>query len=170
VVTVFAVLAAGILVSGIGVVAFRRPIYNALSLVINMLGLAGLFLLLNAQFLFAAQIIVYAGAVMVLFVFIIALLNPQADIQLTRPAGRWQLMFALVFGVIFAGMLVALFSHSAVTGRPGQLTPAVIDRAGNVQSTGAALYTDFLLPVEVTSVLLLVAAVGAVYLALRRVK
>ena len=167
-VTVFAVLAAGILVSGIGVVAFRRPIYNALSLVINMLGLAGMFLLLNAQFLFAAQIIVYAGAVMVLFVFIIALLNPQADIRLTRPGGQW--IFGVVFGVIFAGLLIALFSHSAITGRPGQLTPAVIDRVGNVQSTGAALYTDFLLPVEVTSVLLLVAAVGAVYLALRRVK
>ena len=72
----FAILAAWEFLTALGVVAFRRPIYNALSLVGNMLGLAVLFLMLNAQFLFAAQIIVYAGAVMVLFFFIIALLNP----------------------------------------------------------------------------------------------
>ena len=89
---------------------------------------------------------------------------------LPRRVAGWVGAGSVGLGFIFAGLLVALFSHSAITGRPGQMTPAVIDRAGNVQSTGAALYTDFLLPVEVTSVLLLVAAVGAVYLALRRVK
>src|SRR5207248_107638 len=77
----FAIVAAWELVTAVGVVAFRKPMYNALSLVANMLGLAVLFLMLNAQFLFAAQIIVYAGAVMVLFVFIIALMNPEADIS-----------------------------------------------------------------------------------------
>jgi NADH-quinone oxidoreductase subunit J len=82
----FAIVAAWELVTAVGVVAFRKPMYNALSLVANMLGLAVLFLMLNAQFLFAAQIIVYAGAVMVLFVFIIALMNPEADISF-RPRG-----------------------------------------------------------------------------------
>lgn len=165
-VIVFALLAGWLLVTAIGVVAFQRPIYNALALVANMLGLAVVFLLLNAQFLFAAQIIVYAGAVMVLFVFIIALLNPQGDLTLGRGRGEWA--FGAVFGVIFAGLLVALLANRNLTGRTGSFTPEVINHTGNVQSIGTALYTDFLLPVEVTSILLLVAAVGAVYLAIRR--
>ncbi len=167
-VALFAVVAAWVAVSGVGVVAFRRPIYNALALVANMLGLAVLFLLLNAQFLFVAQIIVYAGAVMVLFVFIIALLNPAADIKLTRPGGEWA--FAILFGGIFAALLLALLPGRAPTGTAGRFTPEVINQTGNVQTTGRALYTTFLFPVEVTSVLLLVAAVGAVYLARRKEK
>lgn len=164
----FAILAAWEFVTALGVVAFRRPIYNALSLVGNMLGLAILFLILNAQFLFAAQIIVYAGAVMVLFVFIIALLNPAPEITLERRGTEW--IWGAVFGVIFAALLGALLFNRGLTGRPGNLTPEVINAVGNVQSTGTALYTKFLFPTEVTSVLLLVAAVGAVYLALRRIR
>ncbi len=167
-VVTFAVLAAWELVTAVGVMAFRRPIYNALALVANMLGLAVLFLLLNAQFLFAAQIIVYAGAVMVLFVFIIALLNPPVDISLSRPSMEWA--YGLVFGVVFAGLLLALLYNRDLTGQPGPFTPQVVNAFGNVQILGAVLYSRFLLPVEVTSVLLLVAAVGAVYLALRKVR
>jgi len=163
----FAVLAVWEVVTAVGVVAFRRPIYNALALVANMLGLAVLFLLLNAQFLFAAQIIVYAGAVMVLFVFIIALLNPGIDITLARRPTEWG--FAALFGVIFGGLLIAILSTRALPGKSGPDTPEAINAAGNIQSIGKVLYTTFLLPVEVTSVLLLVAAVGAVYLARRRV-
>ncbi|TME56096.1 MAG: NADH-quinone oxidoreductase subunit J [Chloroflexi bacterium] len=164
----FAILAAWELVTAAGVVAFRKPIYNALSLVANMLGLAVLFLMLNAQFLFAAQIIVYAGAVMVLFVFIIALMNPEADISFSPSGTEW--IYGVVFGGIFAALLGALLFNRGLTGRPGPFTPAVIDAAGNVQAVGTALYTTFLLPVEVTSVLLLMAAVGAVYLAMRRIR
>jgi NADH-quinone oxidoreductase subunit J len=164
----FAILAAWELVTAAGVVAFRRPIYNALSLVANMLGLAVLFLLLNAQFLFAAQVIVYAGAVMVLFLFIIALMNPVSDITLGRRGNEW--IYGAVFGLIFAALLGALLFNRGLTGRPGAFTPEVINATGNVQSTGIALYTRFLFPVEVTSVLLLIAAVGAVYLAVRRIR
>jgi len=164
----FALVAAWELVTAAGVVAFRKPIYNALSLVANMLGLAVLFLMLNAQFLFAAQVIVYAGAVMVLFVFIIALMNPESDVALPRRGSEW--IYGAVFGVIFAGLLVALLFNRGLTGRPGTLTPEAIAAVGNVQTVGIALYTKFLFPVEVTSVLLLIAAVGAVYLAMRRIR
>jgi NADH-quinone oxidoreductase subunit J len=164
----FALLAAWEFITALGVVAFRRPMYNALSLVGNMLGLAVLFLMLNAQFLFAAQIIVYAGAVMVLFVFIVALLNPASEIALERRASEW--IWGALFGVIFAALLGALLFNRGLTGRTGNLTPEAINAVGNVQSTGTALYTKFLFPVEVTSVLLLVAAVGAVYLAMRRIR
>jgi NADH-quinone oxidoreductase subunit J len=164
----FVILAAWELLTALGVVAFRRPIYNALSLVANMLGLAVLFLTLNAQFLFAAQIIVYAGAVMVLFVFIIALLNPTSDIELGRRGTEW--IWGAVFGIIFAVLVAALLFNRELSGKLGTFTPEVINAAGNVQTIGIALYTRFLLPVEITSVLLLVAAVGAVYLALRRIR
>jgi NADH-quinone oxidoreductase subunit J len=164
----FAIVAAWELVSALGVVAFRRPIYNALSLVANMLGLAVLFLMLNAQFLFAAQIIVYAGAVMVLFVFIIALLNPVSDITLGRRGSEW--IYGAAFGLIFAALLLALLFNRGLSGKLGTATPEAINTVGNVQSIGIALYTRFLFPVEVTSVLLLVAAVGAVYLAVRRIR
>jgi NADH-quinone oxidoreductase subunit J len=162
----FAILAAWLLVTGVGVVAARRPIYNALFLVANMLGLAVTFLVLNAQFLFAAQIIVYAGAVMVLFVFIIALLNPEIDVTVGRSRG--ELVLGALFGAVFAGLLIVLLANRDLGGRRGPYTAEAINHAGNVQTTGTALYTIFLLPVEVTSLLLLVAAVGAVYLAMRR--
>jgi NADH-quinone oxidoreductase subunit J len=164
----FALVAAWELVTAIGVVAFRKPMYNALSLVANMLGLAVLFLMLNAQFLFAAQIIVYAGAVMVLFVFIIALMNPEADISFIPRGSEW--IYGIVFGGIFAMLFGALLFNRGLTGRPGTFSPEVIATAGNVQTVGTALYTTFLFPVEVTSVLLLIAAVGAVYLAMRRIR
>jgi NADH-quinone oxidoreductase subunit J len=167
-VVLFALLAAWEVATAVGVIASRRPIYNALALVGNMLGLAVLFLILNAQFLFAAQIIVYAGAVMVLFVFIIALLNPQIDMTLARRPSEWG--FAVVFGVIFAGLLVAILSTRALPGKAGPYTPEAVNAAGNIQTIGKALYTSFLLPVEVTSFLLLVAAIGAVYLAKRRIQ
>jgi len=164
----FALVAAWELVTAAGVVALKRPLYNALSLVGNMLGLAVLFLMLNAQFLFAAQVIVYAGAVMVLFVFIIALLNPVSDIALPPRGIEW--IYGAVFGVIFAALLGGLLFNRGLTGRPGALTPEVINATGNVQTVGIALYTTFLFPVEVTSLLLLIAAVGAVYLAMRRIR
>ena len=164
----FAIVAAWEIVTAAGVVGFRRPIYNALSLVANMLGLAVLFLMLNAQFLFAAQVIVYAGAVMVLFVFIIALINPESDVALPRRGTEW--IYGAVFGVIFAALLVTLLFNRGLSGRPGTLTPEAIAAVGNVQTVGIVLYTTFLFPVEVTSVLLLIAAVGAVYLAMRRVR
>jgi NADH-quinone oxidoreductase subunit J len=164
----FAIVAAWELVTAAGVIGFRRPIYNALSLVANMLGLAVLFLMLNAQFLFAAQIIVYAGAVMVLFVFIIALLNPTHEMALERRGTEW--VYGVIFGVVFAALLAALLYNRGLTGKLGSFTPEAISAVGNVQSIGTALYTRFLFPVEVTSVLLLVAAVGAVYLAMRRIR
>src|SRR5947209_14877144 len=95
----FALLAGLAVSSGLGVVMNRRPLYAALSLVVNMLSLAVIFLMLSAQFLAAAQVIVYAGAVMVLFVFVIALLNPGLERGLVHD--RRQLGFAAVVGAAF---------------------------------------------------------------------
>ena len=162
---VFALIA---VVCGINVVIQRHPISSAISLIGVMGSLAVLYLLLGAEFIAAAQVIVYAGAVMVLFVFIIALLNPVSDLSLGRRGSEW--VWGAVFGVIFAVLLAALLYNRGLTGKPGTFTPEAISAVGNVQTIGTALYTRFLFPVEVTSVLLLVAAVGAVYLAMRRIR
>jgi len=105
----------------------------------------------------------------VLFVFIIALMNPVSDVTL-GPARGGEWVYGIVFGVIFAALLGVLLVNQGLTGRSGPFTPDVINAIGNVQSVGTALYTTFLFPVEVTSVLLLIAAVGAVYLAMRRIR
>jgi NADH-quinone oxidoreductase subunit J len=170
VVIFFTVIAAVAVLAGVGVVAFRTPLYNALALVVNMLALALLFLLLNAQFLAAVQIIVYAGAVVVLFVFIIAVLSPGPDIVIARLGGsRWA---GILFGILFAAPLLAILAtrHDLITGKAGEFTPERVNALGNVQATGRALYTTFLFPFEATSLILLVALVGAVYLGKRTIR
>ncbi len=178
---------AGVLaaLSALGVVFSPQPLYSALSLVLTIGALAVIFLALNAQFLFVVQLIVYAGAVMVLFVFIIALLSPEAE-------DRVRVDFRFVIGAVVAlGITVAMtvaarngitFNASNVF-RAQQIGQAsdpyhafafdqsdigTVNTAGNVQVVGGQLFTTFLLPFEITSLLLLVAVVGAVYLTRRR--
>jgi NADH-quinone oxidoreductase subunit J len=170
---VFGIAAVMAFLGAAGVVLSRRTIYSALSLVTNMIALAVLFLLLDAQFLAAVQVIVYAGAVMVLFVFIIALLAPGAE-EMLRPLE----LRVLVGGIAAIGftLLVARLALNGITvsaggrfhGGLGPFSPAAVNAHGQVQSLGEQLFTTFLLPFEVTSLLLLVAAVGAVYLSRHR--
>jgi NADH-quinone oxidoreductase subunit J len=167
-------------VSGLGVVLARKTIYSALSLVLTVGMLSVLFLLLNAQFLFAVQLIIYAGAVMVLFVFIIALLNPDAE---ERPTLDWRAMVGLA-GIGAVTILVFVAARNGITFndkgfRAAQVgagndpyhtfafPPDAVNAAGNVQTVAGQLFTTYLLPFEVTSLLLLVAAIGAVYLTRR---
>ncbi|MEA2682057.1 MAG: NADH-quinone oxidoreductase subunit [Chloroflexota bacterium] len=157
----FALLAGLSVSSGLGVVLNRRPLYAALSLVVNMLSLAVIFLMLSAQFLAAAQVIVYAGAVMVLFVFVIALLNPAREEALVSDPR--QLLFGAVVGLGFA--LVAGIGFLGLTqGFGGSTDLGSGVSLGSIQSLGRALYQDFAYPFEATSLVLVVAAVGAVYL------
>lgn len=157
----FALLAGLAVSSGLGVVLNRRPLYAALSLVVNMLSLAVLFLMLSAQFLAAAQVIVYAGAVMVLFVFVIALLNPGREENLVHDPR--QLAFVAALGILFT-LVAAIGFLGATQGFGGSADLASGVSLGSIQSVGHALYQDFAFPFEATSLVLVVAAVGAVYL------
>src|SRR5579863_2447321 len=138
----------------------RHPINSALSLVVVMSSLAVLYLLLGAEFLAAAQVIVYAGAIMVLFVFVIMLLNAGAEIRRGRSWMAQLLGLPLVF--CFMG-LMAYFVQ--------QFFPGVAEvhfgafRGGTALDVGRSLFTQFLLPFEVVSVLILIAILGAVVLA-----
>lgn len=156
---IFLVLAAISVVAGVCVVAFRQPIKSVLALVVVMLALAILFLLLDAQFVFIVQVIVYAGAVMVLFLFVVALLGPVRE-AITQRLGRRHLALALIVAVVFFGMLFEIL------GGAGFRSPKRADLStfGSIQSIGAGLFGPFLYPFELTSVLLVVAAIGAIYL------
>jgi NADH-quinone oxidoreductase subunit J len=123
-----------------------------------MLALSVLFLLLSAQFVFAVQVIVYAGAVMVLFLFVVALLGPVRE----RHRGGLRLHWGLsvLVALLFFGVLWAMVS--GVRFRAPQT--ADLSMFGSVQEIGIGLFTKYLFPFELTSVLLLVAAVGAIYL------
>ena len=143
---------------GIGVISFRQPIRSVLSLVVVMVALSVLFLLLSAQFIFVAQIIVYAGAVMVLFLFVIALLGPAKEMGKSRL--RFQAPLSALFVLALFGLLWAMLQ--GVQYRQPEQTD--LNVFGTVQSIGIGLFTKFLYPFELTSLLLLVAAIGAIYL------
>ncbi|SRR6266545_3056886 len=155
---VFWTMAAVAVLSGLGVIASRQPVRSVLSLVAVMLALSVIFLELSAQFVFAVQVIVYAGAVMVLFLFVVALLGPMREGRGTRLRFQWglSLLVALVFGAFVYAQLQGIGFRA-----PDEMD---IDVLGTVEQIGAELFTTYLYPFELTSILLLVAAVGAIYL------
>jgi NADH-quinone oxidoreductase subunit J len=160
----FAILAALVLGSAVGVLVKRNPIHAALFLVVNLASVAGLFLTLGAEFLAAAQVIVYAGAIAVLFVFAIMVLIPGKEETGPDPLHRERLVTVPLVGIFL--VLVALVLRSTML-RGGGAAQAV---PGGVQAVGRLLFTDYLFPFEVTSLLLLVAIVGVMALAKRRVR
>jgi NADH-quinone oxidoreductase subunit J len=156
----FLVFAAIALISAVNVVLQRHPIASALSLIGVMGSIAVLYLLLGAEFIAMAQIIVYAGAVMVLFIFVIMLLNAGQEVRRGR---SWTAQLlgipALVAFVGLIGFFIQRGFANAGFVKFGTFT------GGSAQSVGLALFTDYLLPFEVTSVLILVAILGAIVLA-----
>jgi NADH:ubiquinone oxidoreductase subunit 6 (subunit J) len=164
----FLFFVAGILAIGgaLGVVLLRNPFYSVLALVGHLIALALLFLLLRADFVAAAQVVVYAGAVMVLYVFVVAYIG-SADEPL-RPAST---SATGVFGPVFAGVLFIEIAIAVIGSGLSALDTRGADIGsgfGSPGQIGQALLTKFLLPFEAASFLLLVAAVGAVVLARKR--
>ena len=166
----FFVAAIGAVAGALGVVLLQNPFYSVLSLVGHLLGLAVLFLLLYAEFLAAAQVVVYAGAVMVLYLFVVAYIG-GADEPL-RPEGGGVAVFGPLFALAIAVELCIAFVASGLqaldTRGPDVARAGEADPFGSPGAIGELLLTDFLLPFEAASFLLLVAAVGAVVLARRR--
>jgi NADH-quinone oxidoreductase subunit J len=160
-IAIFFVAAAMAVAGGIGVIAFRQPIRSVLSLVVVMIALSILFLLLSAQFIFVAQVIVYAGAVMVLFLFVIALLGPAKEIAKGRL--RFQTWLSALFVLALFGLMWAMLQGAQYR----QPDKADLNAFGTVQSIGIQLFTTYLYPFELTSLLLLTAAIGAIYLSRR---
>ena len=171
---VFVLAGAVCIVGALGVVLNANPVHAALSLVATLFGVAVLFLAQDANFLAAVQIIVYAGAIVVLFLFVLMLLGVDRAEDLSIDAlGRGQRVAAGIVGLgILALPLLALASTGgeATGARPPTTAPNAIDKTTpDINQLGESLFTTYLLAFELTSVLLVIAVVGAVVLA-RKVK
>ncbi len=160
---VFSVIA---IASALNILLQRNPMYGALSLIGTLLSLSALYLTVRAQFIAAIQIVVYAGAIMVLFIFVIMLLNvPKEQPQIEKQKGLRYL------AIPFAGALIAETFYVA-SRLPSRTLPPVVSTVADqavdtTWSIGVGLFTSYLLPFEVTSVLILMAVVGAMVLARR---
>lgn len=156
----FLVLALVAIISALGLLASRNAIYAALFLVLNFMTVAVFFLLLNAPFIAVAQVSVYTGAIMVLFLFVIMLLGAEraGEVQ----AIRWQIPLAITLGVV-----LLLEAGYIILEQRGMLPPVTTQLPvdfGSPAQVGTALFSNYLLPFEITSVLLLVGMVGAIVL------
>jgi NADH-quinone oxidoreductase subunit J len=161
----FLVVAVAAIAAAAGVVILRNPVHSALSLVGTLFCVAILFLSLGAEFLAAVQVLVYAGAIMVLFLFVITLLNP---LRLEAPDRlRNQALAAGVLALVLMAEMWFVIQSGVLAAVPATAPPLPTD-GSNVQALGLSLYSTWLVPFEMASVLLLVAIVGAVVLGRRQ--
>jgi NADH-quinone oxidoreductase subunit J len=161
----FFIFSSGSVCSALLVVTRRNPIISALYLIVNFFCLAGLYLTLHAQFIAVIQILVYAGAIMVLFVFVIMLLNLD-DKHGLRDAFSWKKVFAV--GLSF-GILMELIYILWIKNGTQSIEMVHATQVGTVEAIGSVLFTRLLFPFEVTSLLLTAAIVGAIILAKKRI-
>jgi len=169
---VFACAAIMVLAGAFGVVLRSNPVHAALSMILTLFGVAVLFVSREANFLAAVQVIVYAGAIVVLFLFVIMLLGvDRAENLRTEPLGKIQRPLALVLGLgVFAVLATAVVrGRDTLKFKGDGLTPATLDQPdGNIRQIARSIFGDYVVAFEITSVLLIVAVVGTVVLARKR--
>jgi NADH-quinone oxidoreductase subunit J len=170
---VFWILAVISVLTGLGVVLHRNPIRSALLLVLNFVCLAIFYVFLNAQVLATLQILVYAGAIMVLFLFVIQLLNLGGELNPTDPLVGQRLVGVILGAGLLAGLGAAIYyatGHPGPAMTPGASRVAAAEQAGisQIQIIGYDLFTKYVYPFELTSVLLLVGVIGVMILTKRR--
>lgn len=162
---VFILFGAIAILAALGVIGLRNPVHSALCLAVVFISLAALYVILNAPFIAVAQVMVYAGAILILFLFVIMLLSPEAERGIgALKSQRW---LAGIFGLALVAEIAIAIGQAAAPASGG-FTPEKLAAIGDTQAIGAALFTDFLLPFEITSLLLLVAVVGVIVLAKTR--
>lgn len=161
---IFCYFAAAILTLSGMAVTLRNPVHCVLLVLLMFFHMAGIYLTLNAEFLAAVQIIVYAGAILVLYLFVVFLVNLKTDARTPR------LNTSRPIGGVIALLLFALLLYgipSFKLGTPGKWSMAALREVGNTKALGIELFTTYLLPFEITGIILLVAVVGGIVLARR---
>jgi len=150
-----------IALASILVVTLRNPIYSALSLLIMFFHVAGLYVTLHAEFLAAVQIVVYAGAILVLYLFVVMLLNLKQDERYHR---QWPVAGLIGLALVIEGLVLTI--AKGLTAPPAPITKeTAVEGLGNTEALGDVLYSTYLFPFEVASLILLVAMIGAIILA-----
>ena len=161
----FAVL---VLAGGVSTIIQRNAVHSAISLIVSLIGVAGLYLLQQAEFLFAVQIVLYVGGIMVLFLFVIMLVNLDQAAKERQFNRQWWVALASVAAV---GAEIAYFMRRGASAFQVAKEPAAarVAAEGNTEQIASALMSQYLLPFEIVSVLLLVAIVGSVVMAKKRI-
>jgi NADH-quinone oxidoreductase subunit J len=162
----FLIVAFVAVIASLSVIMCKNPINSALSLVMTFFCLATFYVMLDAPFMAVTQVIVYAGAIMVLIIFVIMLLNIRIE---TVKRSSHGVLAGTVLGVFVLFQTCWFLIKGSATGATGPMDKALLVKFGHVETIGKALFTDFLLPFEITSILLLAAIVGAVILAKKKI-
>lgn len=149
------------------VITRKSPVHSVLFMLVLFFHIASLYLFLNAEFLAAIQIIIYAGAIMVLFLFVIFLLDLKQEVVANRYIYQWPTSIVIAGGV-FA--VIAYSVSSLVLGPTGKYSSEYIDKVGNTKAIGQLMYTQYIFPFEIASMVLLVGLIGAVVLAKKHIK
>lgn len=161
---IFLILAAFSIFTALRMVFTKNPVHSVLYLILTFFAIAGQYILLNAQFLAVVHIIVYAGAIMVLFLFVLMLLNLNKDTE-PQKSTQWKLSAAITSGMLLVILVGALRGGIQVT------TPEnASEKVGLVENLGMVLFTDFVVPFEIAGILFLAAMVGAVLVGKRDMK
>jgi NADH-quinone oxidoreductase subunit J len=164
----FSYFAVSMTILSLLVVTRKNPVHSVLWMLVLFIHIAALYLFLNAEFLAAIQIIIYAGAILVLFLFVIMLLNLRKEETEKRFQKQW--MYSVGISVILAIFLIKIIGNITVIPPPGQYSVEAIKAEGHIMTVGKVLYSEFLLPFEIASLILLVAIIGAVVLAKKRLE
>jgi NADH-quinone oxidoreductase subunit J len=162
----FYAFAALVLGGAILTITRRSAVHSAIFLIVSLLGVAGLFLLQHAEFLFVVQIILYVGGIMVLFLFVIMLVNLDQAARERRFNRQWAVALGAV--LIVAGQIAYVLYRGVDTFQVAAGQPAAAEGVGNTEAIADVLFSEYLLPFELASVLLLVAVVGSVMMAKKR--
>jgi NADH-quinone oxidoreductase subunit J len=156
--------------SSFGVILLKNPVSSAFSLIFVLLNVAGIFAMQEAYFISAVQVLVYAGAIMVLFVFVIMLLSVER-VELDWPTNKGFWPIPVLLSIVFCATMVLAFLKGSPAVNKGQFTPeAIVASGGNVRVISEIMFSDYVLPFLTVGMLLSICIVGAVLLAKRRVE
>jgi len=161
----FFILSALALVAGVMVITRRNAVHSVIWLIVALFAVGGIFLMQQAEFLFAVQIILYVGGIMVLFLFVVMLVNLDVALKQAQFSRQW-LLGVLTVLLLVAQLCYVLYNRGQGLELPTR--PLMPAPQGNTQAVGQALYQSYMLPVEIASLLLLVAMVGAVIMAKKK--
>ncbi|RJP62567.1 MAG: NADH-quinone oxidoreductase subunit J [Ignavibacteriales bacterium] len=162
----FGILGLVAIVASVAMITRPNPVMSAIFLVLNFFALAGLYLLLNAQFIAVVQVIVYAGAIMVLFLFVLMLLNTESEHSLLKEKKTLKVMAIAIAVLVFVQLGYIIFYSAPSQGLPQEVSESIA--AGKIETIGRELYTIYVLPFLASGFLLLAATIGALVLAKKK--
>lgn len=163
----FAYFACASVILSLLVVTRKNPVHSVLWMLLLFFHIASLYLLLNAEFIAAIQVIVYAGGILVLFLFVVLLINIREEVSINKFIGAWPTAFTFALALL---VVVFMSIKSFVAAPPGIYSIELVKQETDTKALGTVLYTQYLYPFEIASLILLVAIIGAIVLAKRRLK